>query len=744
MSETAVSPQQSPFRQVVEPPAGITFRAAALSLMLAVAFGFIIPIVDMKVRNTFLGATHLPPGAVAVLLLLLLVVNPLVHLVAGMPARRGGLLAAGIVCWGLAFRLHGIATSNSPVSNAVGFWALAILGGFALLAVILGSKPLSRRETLTVYVSCLFSCLAPGHGAENVFVVNLIGPFYYATRENKWLNFLEPYVAPWMTPALSRGGGYTGNAHAQDVVGNWFLGSQSGRVPWDAWLVPLSVWGFFILVMYYMMACLCSMMRKQWAEREALSFPLLRLPLELTEDMERPQAGAFPAFFRNNLMWIGFGIAVFIQTMRGLSLYYPDFPTFPLELDTGKLFSDAPWNQMGWVGITIWPVIVGISYLLTSEISFSFWFFYWFVKFQLIGAYYTGFVPNTLPTAVGGMGATFKTFTFYQEIGVYFAYVGIVVWTGREHLKHIIRRSLGRAKADSEERLEALSYPTAFWGFVGSFALLVGWTVASGVNVPLAILLWTLFVVTIIALTRIIAEAGILFVQQGWTPLGTIAQITNSGSHHWLLNEGSLTAAGMLQGSLMVDLRGFLMPSFIQGFKLAFDQKIKLKPLLALMMACSAIALVLGVYMNVKLGYSPQGGLSLDPWYNGEASRQPARVVENLAKGVNTASYFNLVWVGLGIAMTYFMMAARSRLPWFPLHPIGFLLAQTYPMNSVWFSIFLGWLCKVTITKFGGSDSYRKTTPIFLGLALGDVAMMLLWLVVDGFNGRVGHKLMPG
>jgi hypothetical protein len=61
----------------------------------------------------------------------------------------------------------------------------------------------------------------------------------------------------------------------------------------------------------------------------------------------------------------------------------------------------------------------------------------------------------------------------------------------------------------------------------------------------------------------------------------------------------------------------------------------------------------------------------------------------------------------------------------------------------VWFSIFLGWLCKSLITRFGGSDTYRKTTPVFLGLALGDIVMILLWIAIDGWTGRMGHHLTP-
>lgn len=71
-------------------------------------------------------------------------------------------------------------------------------------------------------------------------------------------------------------------------------------------------------------------------------------------------------------------------------------------------------------------------------------------------------------------------------------------------------------------------------------------------------------------------------------------------------------------------------------------------------------------------------------------------------------------------------------------------MTLTWTMDQVWFSIFLGWGCKVLITRFGGVDTYRKTMPVFLGLALGDIAMILFWLLIDGWQGRMGHHLTPG
>ena len=89
------------------------------------------------------------------------------------------------------------------------------------------------------------------------------------------------------------------------------------------------------------------------------------------------------------------------------------------------------------------------------------------------------------------------------------------------------------------------------------------------------------------------------------------------------------------------------------------------------------------------------------------------------------------------------LMLLRARFSWFPLHPIGFLISVTWAMEQLWFSVFVGWSCKILITKFGGNTSYRKATPLFLGFVLGDVASILFWICVDGYTGRTGHHLTP-
>jgi hypothetical protein len=50
-------------------------------------------------------------------------------------------------------------------------------------------------------------------------------------------------------------------------------------------------------------------------------------------------------------------------------------------------------------------------------------------------------------------------------------------------------------------------------------------------------------------------------------------------------------------------MRGFIMPSFVQSFKLAHDRKIAAKPLLALICAVILISMVMSFITVVRLGY---------------------------------------------------------------------------------------------------------------------------------------------
>ena len=87
------------------------------------------------------------------------------------------------------------------------------------------------------------------------------------------------------------------------------------------------------------------------------------------------------------------------------------------------------------------------------------------------------------------------------------------------------------------------------------------------------------------------------------------------------------------------------------------------------------------------------------------------------------------------------LMALRHKLTWWPFHPLGFAVSMGWIMDTIWFSIFLAWLFKVVILKYGGASVYQKSKPFFLGLALGQIVTGGIWLIIDGLTGTVGHRI---
>ncbi|MBD68737.1 hypothetical protein CMK21_01220 [Candidatus Poribacteria bacterium] len=51
-------------------------------------------------------------------------------------------------------------------------------------------------------------------------------------------------------------------------------------------------------------------------------------------------------------------------------------------------------------------------------------------------------------------------------------------------------------------------------------------------------------------------------------------------------------------------------------------------------------------------------------------------------------------------------------------------------MNLIWFPLFLSWLIKWIVLKYGGLKVYQQGVPFFLGLILGEFVMGSIWMVI--------------
>jgi hypothetical protein len=83
--------------------------------------------------------------------------------------------------------------------------------------------------------------------------------------------------------------------------------------------------------------------------------------------------------------------------------------------------------------------------------------------------------------------------------------------------------------------------------------------------------------------------------------------------------------------------------------------------------------------------------------------------------------------IGVGVLTTLGLLALRLRFFGFPLHPIGYAVASAWAIAIVWLPLFIAWLVKGLVIRYGGLRVYRFLLPFFLGLILGDCVMGCTW-----------------
>ena len=641
----------------------ISIRALLVGFGLSVLCGLLIPYLDHYVQGTFVGGQHLPPGAIFVLLVLVLVVNPLLRL--------------------MSQRL-----------------------------------PFTRPELVLIYAMLLVSTLIPGHGSESVFIPVSISPFYFATPANGWERLFLHQLPTWFSPKPG------------PAITDFYEALPPGTaIPWGQWVIPLLAWTVILLALYLLATFLSVLLYPQWADHEKLTFPLVELPMEMTLNPGTPFASR--AFWGNPLMWVGFAIAVLLGTGKGLGYYYPPFANFRLEFPSlQSYFREEPWLAIGWTPMFIYPLVIAISVLLRTEVSGSLVFFYWFTKLQNVIASACGWRWGGL--SIGGYPAWLGG----QPWGGYFAYTGMGLWVARRHLARAWDQLTGRAQPSTDQ---PISYRVCLIGTGACLAAGTLWLAAAGMSVWSAALTLLCYAMIIIILSKVVAETGLLFVQQTITPAGMLDLYFGTNT----VGARALTVSMAFDRAFGTDLRATVMPSFVQGLKIADEAKLSKRWMIVAFWLAILGSLPITYVRTLQVFYR-YGGVNCDPWFGTWSGLSGWYALGGWLNSPNPASGTVMLSTIAGALMVWGMSVFRQRHLWFSLHPVGFIMMQTYPMHTMWLSILIAWVLKVTILRYGGPNGLRKALPIFLGVAFGDIFMMVFWLVVASITGKHRVFLLPG
>ena len=620
-----------------------------------------------------------------------------------------GTLLVGVISvmspWAVMMVKGSQLTSNAIPIIAV--FLLAVLVGVVMpLLKMLGRYfAYTRAELITVYVMMLVGSVVVTTGFTGSLLSVVTGAQYYATPENNWSDLFLPSINEWLVPTSAQ------------AIRLFYEGLPRGMsVPWWAWARPLTAWMSFILVFYWVIFCIAVLLRGQWVDNERLVFPLTRLPLALLEDAD-DQESRVNWLLKNRLMWLAFAIPLVMHSWNSLGNYHDAFTRIPLN--------GSVTMMQGLVGIPfrLNLPILGLAYLMPVSVAFSIWFFFLFGRLQMliftrlgvqIG---TGDIWNS-----GGQ----PSWLLHQEAGGMVALVVFVLWTARGHLKKLWRQALRREPGDGRE---ALSPAVAFLGLAAGSAFLLFWLTRTGLSFYVAFLLLFGALGVFIALSRIVCEAGIPGCQ---TPMVPQAFITR-GFGPEVLGLKNMTGLGF-STVWIGETAANMMNAVVHSLKLTstetqVDRRLKWAILLAIV-----VGLAGSIWFTMRLAYT-YGGINLNSWYFVGLPQWPFNY---MASVFNAPEPFapRLFYTAVGGLFMGALLLLRHHFVWWPLHPIGFPIANTYTIVSYgWFSIFLAWLLKTTILRYGGVPVYRLLLPFFLGLVLGEFTTACLWVFIDGYYG---------
>lgn len=558
---------------------------------------------------------------------------------------------------------------------------------------------LKPPELITVYIMMLVACAIPSWG----FTMNLIGLlggiFYYATPVNQWQELVHPHLPSHLFP------------QSKEAIWQVYEGLPRGvGIPWNAWAKPLSNWFLFIIVFYFMSICLMVMFRKQWVERERLTYPLTELPAAMVNEKT--------PLYRSRLMWLGFMIPFIIYSLKGLSIIFPFIPAPNLHQ------SVSIFNRTFSIPFRIYFEVIGLAFLMSTSVLFSVWLFAFLFILE------TGFL-NRIGFSIGPVqpfSDPAPQVVALQSLGALLVLSLSCLWFSRWHLKHIFLKAIGRLKTDTDDAEEILSYKTSFWGFILSFLFVVWWINKTGIRVMPSIFFTAITVLIFLGISRIIAQAGLAYYRAPVIP--AVPTLDLFGSKY--LGNGGLTGLGMTF-AWATDIRTLVMTSVANGLKMSTDFKINCRRLLFGIMGAIVVSLVSSAWITLLLGYRC-GGINLQSWQFSGLSRFAMGWVSNFIRepvGFGKAQFGFLL---LGGGIMFLLVMARNFLLWWPISPVGLAVGMVYPIYCTWFSIFIAWLIKVFIMKYGGIKVYNTSKDFFLGMVLGSFVTAGIWILIGFFT----------
>ena len=624
-----------------------------------------------------------------------------------------GLVLVAAVCFVVSYAELVVA------SIQIGFLQMppAVIGIFFFLVLLnRGMRRIKQRfglsagELMMIYCMMLVAAMISSRGVMEKIIPLLVTPNYFANPANRWRELFFPHIKKWLVAFDPQG------EAGQFAASRFFEGLRAGEsIPWEAWVVPLAVWGILVLLVVFAFLCLATILRRQWVDNEKLAFPLVQPPLELVRE-DQP-------IFNNRLLWAGIALPVLVFTANGLHNTFPAIPEFPLALLVNPFFANPPWNEMYCTWLYFSFAAIGFFFFLPSDLLFAIWFFAVFARLQGVIAASFGMEPQHMPVYGTHM------FVAYQTAGAYFVLVGYLLYVSRPHLKQVVRAAFGLEKVDDSQEL--MPYNVAFWGLLICFGLIIGWCYLAGMSVWVALLQFGIFIFIIsIVMARSTAEAGMLMTETSFRPVDLYRMFAPISA----LGPANMTMLAFFDVAFLRDQRGLLFTGLLDGLKISDGARVRRRAFLPVFGIGILAALLVAGALHMWIPYT-RGAITLYECYYQGHNLAPFREFQAHMLGSTRTTWEAPVFFAVGILFTLFLSYMRAMFYWWPFHPLGYALCVSWAVSVFWFSCLIAWIIKGLILRYGGMQFYVRARPWFFGMILGEFGAAVLWVLLSALTG---------
>jgi len=489
-------------------------------------------------------------------------------------------------------------------------------------------------------------------------------------------------------------------------------------VPWRHWLVPFLLWTTYLSMYFIGAFCLVTLLRRYWEEDERLTFPVSSFAVEMLRREGSLLSGV--NFFRDPVVWVGFSLAIIYNLFNALKVFNPAVPALGIAYPIGNLFTESPWDTMRGLAVFYKPEILGLGYLVPSDVLFSIWFFTlvgWLVRpFAKMAGYSPAGFPFVTNQAMGA----------FVLLGFYFLY------QARHRLLETVRNQWRgeRSPADADEPLSpGVTLLMALAGAV----VVMGVPIMFGVRWWVSVMYFGIMFLVLIVYCRNRAEMGFpivwgypLYEQRAFMVnfLGSEAFISQSNMKSFTL----LTMFSWLQRSVNQATTSIGQEAYIAAHRLGEVRRTIAKVVIAALV----FGLVTSFVVNLSTFYE-YGGLVLSSPGGIEGGQMTQEVLSQFtaaSRWIDQPEPPNRPKIGYTLAgalLALLMIVGRRAWVRFPFHPGGYALAFCHGGSYMWFPALLLWATKTLTLRLGGVGLYRRIAPGFMAFTLGHFFSVGVW-----------------